>query len=427
MLRLFKRESACHPERSEGSRASNGFFLELTLRFFAPLRMTQVGPSYVNFHLLVFLALLTLVAVVLSLLTYDKSAAAAAAVETKKGWKSEWEKTLEAAKKEGEVSIYGPSNRDEQKALVDGFQRAYPDVRVKYVSGRLSELASRIMAERRAGKFIVDILLGSTTTPNRTLKPAGVLEPIHSALILPEILDTSAWFKKKLWFGDNEERFLILWRGGSSGSSMINTNLAKREEFSSYWDLLNPRWKGKIAAQDPRVTGRGYSTSVFLYYAKDYGPDYLKRLFGEMEVVLSRDSHQIVDWLGQGKFAVALFVGSQGEGEMAIRQGLPITEVEPVKGSGALGTPRTVTFVNGAPHPNAAKIYINWILSREGQIAYQKATGTNSLRTDISKDDVNPSELLREDRDYIPQNLERYEEGARTALKQIFDEVLPQR
>ncbi|HEY3306100.1 MAG TPA: extracellular solute-binding protein [Candidatus Binatia bacterium] len=361
------------------------------------------------------------------LVPFGKGVSPALAAEIKPDWRAEWERTLAAAKKEGEVSIYGPSNRDEQNALVDAFQKAYPNIRVKYVTGRLSELASRIMAERRAEKFIVDILLGSTTTPNRTLKPAGVFQPIHSALILPEILDASAWFKKKLWFGDNEERFLILWRGGSSGSFMINTNLAKREEFSSYWDLLNPKWKGKITAQDPRVTGRGYSTSVFLYYAKDYGPDYLKRLLGEMEIVLSRDSHQIVDWLGQGKFAVALFVGSQGEGDVAIRQGLPITEIEPTKGSGALGTPRTVTFVNGAPHPNAAKIYINWLLSREGQIAYQKATGTNSLRTDIPKNDVNPAEMLRDDRDYIPQNLEKYEEGARPGLKQVFDAVLPQR
>lgn len=349
------------------------------------------------------------------------------AAEAKGNWRVEWERTLGAAKKEGEVFVYGPSNRDEQKALIDGFQKAYGEIRLTYVSGRLSQLAYRIMAERRAGKYLVDILMGSTTTPNTTLKPAGVFEAIRPALILPEVLDASAWFKKKHWFGDNEERYLILWRGGSSGSFMINTHLAKREEFKTYWDVLRPKWKGKIVAQDPRLPGRGYSTTAFLYHARDYGPDYLRQLFRDTGLVLSRDSRQMVDWLGSGKYAIGLFVGSSGETEAAIRQGLALAEVEPAEGSAPLGTPRAVTLVQGAPNPNAAKVYINWLLSRAGQIAYQRATGTNSLRTDIPKDDVSPSELLREDREYIPQNLERYEQGARAALQRIFGETISQR
>jgi len=364
---------------------------------------------------------LSLLAILISL---GLLAAGLAAAEAQEGWKVEWARTSEAAKKEGGLSVYGPSNRDEQKALIDAFQRAYPHIHVDYVSGRLSQLASRIMAERRAEKFLVDILIGSTTTPNRALKPAGVFDPIRPALILPEVLDPSVWFKKKHWFGDEEEKYLILWRGGSSGSFMINTSLARKEELNSYWDVVGPKWKGRIVAQDPRVPGRGYSTVVFLYYAKDYGPQYLKRLFGEMGLVISRDSRQIVDWLAHGKFAVALFVGSQGESSVTARQGLPVAEIEPTRGTSALGTPRTVTLVNRAPHPNAARVYINWLLSREGQIAYQQATATNSLRIDIPKESVNPAEILREDHEYIPQNLERYEEGARAPLKKIFDEYL---
>jgi len=348
----------------------------------------------------------------------------AAAAGEKGDWKAKWEKTLKAAKKEGKIAVYGPSNRDEQRALLDGFQKAYPEIRLTYISGRMSQLANRIMAERRAGKRMVDILLGSTTTLNRTLKPAGVIVPIRSALLLPEVRDPSVWFRKKLWFGDNEEKYLFLWRGGSSGSFVINTNLAKREEFNTYFDLLNPKWKGKIVAQDPRRPGRGYSANVFFYNAKEYGPKFIKRLFGETDIVLSRDSRQMVDWLGHGKFAIGLFVGSAGEVDRSIRQGLPLAKVAPTKGSISMGTPRAVNLAEGAPHPNAARVYVNWLMSREGQIAYQKATRNNSLRTDIPKDTVEPSEILKDNREYIPQNLEKYEAPARLPLKRIFDEVI---
>lgn len=355
---------------------------------------------------------------------FNGDIAFAAAAGDKADWKAKWERTLKAAKQEGKIVVYGPSNRDEQRALLDGFQKAHPEIRLLYISGRMSQLANRVMAERRAGKRMVDILLGSTTTLNRTLKPAGVVVPIRSALLLPEVRDPSVWFRKKLWFGDNEDKYLFLWRGASSGSFVINTNLAKKEEFTTYFDLLNPKWKGKIVAQDPRGAGRGHSANVFFYHAKEYGPKFIRRLFGETDIVLSRDSRQMVDWLGHGKFAIGLFVGSAGEVERSIRQGLPLAEVAPTTGSVSMGTPRAVNLVQGAPHPNAARVYINWLMSREGQIAYQKATGNNSLRTDIPKDTVVPSEILKEDREYIPQNLEKYEAPARLPLKRIFDEVI---
>jgi len=143
-----------------------------------------------------------------------------------------------------------------------------------------------------------------------------------------------------------------------------------------------------------------------------------------LRYVLYRNSRQMVDWLGHGKFAIGLFVGSSGEVERSIRQGLPLAEVAPTTGSVSMGTPRAVNLVQGAPHLNAARVYINWLMSREGQIAYQKATGNNSLRTDIPKDTVVPSEILKEDREYIPQNLEKYEKPARLPLKRIFAEVI---
>jgi hypothetical protein len=117
-------------------------------------------------------------------------------------WQAEWEKALAAARREGQLTIYGQSG--DERIYVEAFQKVFPFVRVAYASGRLSELVSRIMTERRAGKYLVGLAIGGTIIPLETLKPAGVLEPIRPLLILPEVLDGAAWFQKKLWFADSE-------------------------------------------------------------------------------------------------------------------------------------------------------------------------------------------------------------------------------
>jgi hypothetical protein len=127
------------------------------------------------------------------------------------GWQAEWEKTIAAAKREGQVTIYGQSG--DEKIYVEAFQKAFPGVRVAYTSGRLSELVSRIMTERRAGKYLPDLAIGGTTVPLETLKPAGVLEPVRPLLLLPEVLEGAGWFQKKLWFADTEGKYVVMYRG----------------------------------------------------------------------------------------------------------------------------------------------------------------------------------------------------------------------
>jgi len=251
--------------------------------------------------------------------------------EARPVWREEWEKTVAAAKREGQLAIYGQSG--DEGIYVEAFQKAFPFVRVAYTSGRLSELVSRIMTERRAGKYLADLAIGGTTIPLETLKPAAVLEPIRPLLILPEVLDGSAWFQKKLWFADSENKYVVIWRGSVSPLFSINTNLANAAEFKAYSDLLNPKWKGKIVALDPRRPGNAANLTVFLYATPSLGRNFLRRLFGEMDVTFSNDRYQIVDWLARGKFAVNLFSPVRKE---EIKTGLPLAEVK-VDGPAAMG------------------------------------------------------------------------------------------
>ena len=117
------------------------------------------------------------------------------AAQVQVNWKADWEATRRAAEKEGRLNIYGAKGIDQQRLYSDVFQQTFPKIKVNYTPGRISEIISRIMAEQRAGIRQADLVLGGTDILLGTLKAKGFLQPIRSVLILPEVLDTSAWFQ----------------------------------------------------------------------------------------------------------------------------------------------------------------------------------------------------------------------------------------
>ena len=344
------------------------------------------------------------IAIVVSLFAPDFALHAA---QPRPDWKPEWETTQRAAQKEGRLVVYGPPGVDQQKLYTEIFQQTFPKIKVNYTPGRMSEIMSRIMAEQRAGMRQADLVLGGTDSLLGTLKEKGFLQPIRPVLVLPEILDTAAWFKGKLWFADKEDKFIPMWRAVPYTAACVNTNLVKPNELKSYWDLLQPRWKGKIVSQDLRV-GSARNQMYTLYARKDLGPEYLKRLYSEMDVTLSRNLPQIADWVAGGKFAIA--IGGVDCDDLAAK-GLPVVPIH-LEGVAAVGAGTDpASWLASSPNTNAAKVFLNWILSRDGQTQFQKLTRENSLRVDIPKEGiVNPFSILDPKREYLFTGLEEYKD-----------------
>jgi ABC-type glycerol-3-phosphate transport system substrate-binding protein len=137
-------------------------------------------------------------------------------------WKKEWEKTLAAARKEGQVTIY----IYRYEALLQDFKKAYPGVNVVSVTGRGTEMTARLMAERRAGKFIADVYSGGTNSLYNTLYKGKALDPIKPALILPEVTDTSKWYGNEHRYADPEGKYIFSFLGNPSGSQLsYNTSM----------------------------------------------------------------------------------------------------------------------------------------------------------------------------------------------------------
>jgi iron(III) transport system substrate-binding protein len=231
------------------------------------------------------------------------------------------------------------------------------------------------MSERRADKNLADLYLNGMTTGYNVFYKAKVLDPIPPQLILPEVTDASKWWRGRHQYVDPENQYLLNFNGENRMVVAFNTKLVNPAEIKSYWDLLNPKWKGKIVAYDPTQGGSGDATRFF-YHHKSLGREFIRRILSETDIVISRDTRQMGDWLAGGKYAISIFGPvSRMDLDLMQTQGLPVDWFKPdhlKEGTYITGGSGGVALINKAPHPNATKVGLNWLLSREGQIAYQR-------------------------------------------------------
>ena len=131
------------------------------------------------------------------------------AAESKPNWQAEWERTVQAAKKEGSLSLYLFQGEGELGTVVQLFQKKYPEINVVTTLGRGNTLAPRIMAERRAGKYLVDVYISGVTTAYEVFYRAKILNSVRAALILPEVTDESKWWLGQHQYVDPENRYIL--------------------------------------------------------------------------------------------------------------------------------------------------------------------------------------------------------------------------
>ena len=311
----------------------------------------------------------------------------AAADEAKSG--NDWWRVVEAAKKEGQLTVYISG----YEAVLPFFEKEFPEIKLTAVTARGNQLGQRLLSERRAEKYLADVVSSGANPSYQVFYPAKALAPIKAALILPEVVDQTKWYLNKHQYSDPESQYVFNYVGSATyGAVNYNSKLVDIKEFKSYWDLLNSKWKGKIEARDIREAGPGAGNTRFFYYHSDLGPPFIRKLFGEMDATLFRDFRQGPDWLATGKFSICFFC----DVDVLKQQGLPVDTFGPrvfKEGGGLVQQFGTLSFVDRAPHPNAAKVFINWLLSRRGQIALQRSQANaespaDSLRIDIPKEDV---------------------------------------
>jgi ABC-type Fe3+ transport system substrate-binding protein len=330
------------------------------------------------------------------------------AAEMKPDAKAAWENTVAGAKKEGEVRIWGDMEITHPD-IVAAFTKEFPFLKAVLVSGKVGDLMPRIIAERRAGKYLADVYSGGLGgRAFYDFQRVGVLDPLKPVLVLPEVTDESKWLNGKHHYADGEGQYVFMYEGSVSGVGLFyNTKLLDPKEFRSYWDLLNPKWKGKIAMFER--PGTGSPNMVRYYYNPQLGPEFVRRLWSEMDMVVSQERRQATDWLGTGKFVLCL---DCADTDAARKQGVPVDEFDRAylkEASGEIGTSGNsgLALINHAANPNAARLLINWFLSRQGQTVWQDVMNkkvvepSDSMRVDIPKDNVLPPSRREEGKKYF--------------------------
>ncbi len=337
-------------------------------------------------------------------------------------WQKEWEATLAKAEKEAEISLAGPPGDSFREALLTGFGKLYPKIKVELLGGSGGEKVARILRERQAGIFNWDLYISGPTSGLSAFKPAGALDAFKPALILPEVKNDKEWIGGfDAGWADSEKKFFYVFGGTLAGDNIyINRDVITGNDIRSAQDLLDPKWTGKIAIQDPRVEGKGLTDMLVISLA--YGDDTVRKLLRDRKPIITHDRRQLVDWLVRGRYPIALglneyvLVNFQKKGV-----GKNISAVEDPKtivywASGSSG----IALFNRAPHPHAAKIYINWLLSRSGQLDWVK-TQTNSRRADVPPSE--PSSAMKPGRVY--HNVQAEDMTAqRRRVQQLANEIL---
>ncbi|MBA2690773.1 MAG: extracellular solute-binding protein [Burkholderiales bacterium] len=297
------------------------------------------------------------------------------------GAEQSWDELVAAAKREGRVVVLGPPDTQLRQNLSNAFKARF-GVAVEYISGRGSALGAKLRLERSAGVYSADVAIAGVDTMSTVFYHEKMLAPLRPALVLPEVLDGSKWKKGKLWFVDPEQQYVLRLMSTVQNAFHINTREVKPDDLRSARDLLNPKWKGKISADDPGMPGSGSNTSSRLYL--QFGEEFVKKLYIDQKPMISRDRRQLTDWLLRGTYPIAFSVDDDQVDGMR-KEGFPVKEVvslPDMPASLSAGNGHVALF-NQAPHPNAAKIFVNWLASKEGLELYARAVAAAPTRSDI--------------------------------------------
>ncbi len=303
-------------------------------------------------------------------------------------WQQKWDKLVAEGKKEEKVMVNYSGGATVREALNKAFSEKY-GIALEFNSGKPAEVAPRVQRERSAGLYLSDVFLAGIGTVVSVLGPDGALEPLDEALVLPEVKDPKSWLGGKLIWGDEQHR-LLMYLAYALDPLNINTDIVKPEDMKSYRNLLDAKWKGKISFLDPRMAGGG--NSAFTFWHEALGIDFLRDL-AKQEPIFTRNVRLQVEWLARGKYPLGIGV-NPGDRTEFTNAGAPVRTLRPVEGTVVTGGSGGILILNKAPHPNAAKVFINWLLSRDGVTVMSRATGTQSARVDVPTDFLEADTVL---------------------------------
>jgi iron(III) transport system substrate-binding protein len=311
-----------------------------------------------------------------------------AATPARADWKADWNATIAAANREGALVLSVPSGRAWRDALAK-FQDAYPNIKTDMTPVASRDFWPRIVKEHEAGQYLWDLRIGGVDAPSYDMKNKGELAPVKPLFLLPEIADEKNWGAGfDGLFLDKEKKFFPAFVAYESQSVYYNKTKIADAAHLTMQTLADPQWAGKISMADPRG---GAALNTLTVIDKLSGDEPIKQLMAQKPVVTG-EPRQMMDWLASGRYPIAFGLPSATFVDYAAR-GASLDDFAKVPGlhiwSPGVGA---IQYLIKAPHPNAAKVFVNWLLSKDTQTMLMQAVKLNSQRVDVPKAD--PAEIV---------------------------------
>ena len=258
-------------------------------------------------------------------------------------------KVYPAAKQEGKLVLYGVGTMDLFEPIRAAFVNRFPGIEVQGVDQRGRETREKILAEQQSQNYVGDVAISGTDTQAElaSLGYTQAYQPAEIGNAIPGLVPAG---------GVMSPRTLTIF------TIAINTNLVPPDQEPKTWlDALDPKWKGKVAMDDPRGSGPGGTIISGLDYL--YGQE-IEQKIADLKPFFATQAGPIWTALNRGEYAIYL---SGGHTDLISnrRAGAPVKQIDPSDGIGV--TPIGQSLLKNAPHPNAAKLWIEWSLSEEGQ------------------------------------------------------------
>jgi len=288
-----------------------------------------------------------------------------------------WDATVAAAKKEGRLVVSGPVGQAWRDAI-SLFPQSYPEIELEFAA--MPDFWSRMEKEREADQFFWDVHVGGFGTRSFLARDKGLIDPVRPSLVLPEVIDSGVWLGgADALYVDKERQFLPGFLANVQNNVFVNRDIIRLSELRIARDLLDPQWKGRIAMHDAREPGAGNAMLAVLH--KTYGEEFVRELLTTQDITLTPDYRQLTEWVIRGRYPIA--IGSSLDFLRPFREeglGLNVTPLtEPLAVSSGNGG---LHLISRAPHPNAAKLFANWILTRDVQSRIASTVAYNSRRLD---------------------------------------------
>jgi iron(III) transport system substrate-binding protein len=316
-------------------------------------------------------------------------------------WQAEWDALVEAAQAEGELVVLSHASGPAEQPVYDQFGEQF-GIEMEYVYGSTDEVVTRLLAEREQGLYTADVSMPGPSAHSRLIE-AGVYQPLLPQILIPDVLDRSTGWYLDHWPwhpADTTQETVTLTHllAGPNWPTRFFYNTENITEddlanINTWEDLLNPEWRWLIGDVP---SGEGAADRALGWYilGESYWDTFMHDL--DVQVMTMTEPRVFADLLVRGDVDFAIFTGDAGVSLLEAQDlGLPVAVFPKTLDPGPIGSPfGNMALMDQPAHPNAARLFVNWLLSVDGQTAFNEhieRPDRLALRSDV------PQGIISED------------------------------